>query len=287
MAAGAHRLDLGRPGFHQEQDQRCDRLAHAGHVDLVGQRVQDLRVGVGVEDHLAGAVVTDAGEVAGSGAQLLHHRPVLLGRVERHYRTEYARHVVDALEPETEVHLALEVVHEHGVRRAPPGADVLSEDRERSRGRVQVQVLADRRATDPRAQQHRRGLQRSGGDDHVRRAHSDCGGAPRCRVNPGSGDAGGATRFDENTVDGGVDQDPRTRVVRVLQIGDERGLLGPALVAESDVAGGLRRVALGVDVAVGHLGVPAEPLRGIADPLEKRVQVTARPAHAHPLRHRI
>ena len=110
---------------------------------------------------------------------------------------------------------------------------------------MQPQVVADRRAADPRAQQQRRRLERAAGDDDLRGAHGDpgaCGRSPgrrRCASTPAARPFSTSTRSARQRTTMSA-----PRVDGVLQVGLLRArCLEPRLVAEADVAGADRVVA--------------------------------------------
>ena len=141
-----------------------------------------------------------------------------------------------------------------GVGRAEdpgPGEDLLLELCPDQQHRVDHQVLADVRVVEARADQHRRRVDRSC-------AHGDGAGADRQPVPGGRGrlDALCLAVLDHDLADGGVHDDPRAGVVRVLQPGLEGGLLRAGRAAVVALAADVLRAA--DRVPLHHLGVPAE-----------------------------
>ena len=208
-----------RAGGVVQADLGLERAARRGDVDRVGQRVErHAHRGRLVEHDLALAVVADQADERGHVAEVLEEGLVLLAAGPRDRAGADAGRVLDALDQEAVAVArrspAANSSMSAGLRRAPPGLGLLRVGAHRRRARVQAQVLAGGRAADLGAQQQRRGLQRAGGDDDVRRADGDRGGRAGLRVGVDGGDAGGAAALGEDLQREGVDDDLGAVVVR-------------------------------------------------------------------------
>ena len=191
-----------------------------------------------------------------------HRLLVRGGGGERERRGREPGGVLRALEQEAvAVSEVGELVHQAGVRSAPPRLHVVGVVAKARRAGMQAQVVADGRAADLGAQQQRRRFERARGHDDLRRAHGHRGARAGERIGPGRLHARGAAALHEHALGAAPRHDHRTALVSIGQEGADRRLLGPGLVAEADVAGAVIGVALGVDVAVGQRERPAQLLR--------------------------
>ena len=168
-----------------------------------------------------------------------------------------------------------ELVHEPGLRRAPPGVLVLAVHPEERGAGMDPEVVPDRRAPDLRAHQQRRRLQRAGRDDDLRRPHRHASRAAGLRIGPRALHAGRMAVLDQHALDRAAHDDVGAGVEGVLQVGPLRALLRPGLVAEADV--GRRRGVVTALVGVPQDGLarPPELVRAFLHALVRAVQVRA------------
>ena len=130
-------------------------------------------------------------------------------------------------EPLVQVGELIGVVCLHG---AGPRAHRLVHHAEHPRRRVQGEESTQRRQGDPGAQQQGGRVDRAARDDHYARTHRECMRAHARR------DAHRGAVFDEHAPHVAAHDDARAAVRGVLQIGDERRLLGRVAAAHAAVA---------------------------------------------------
>ena len=164
--AGGERGDLDRTGCPVRLGELVDAEVDGAPVLLVLDRVPD--------DRLAARVDLDAAVAA--VARERHERRVVLrardevlvrlGRHPRDRRADQPRRVLHALDQEAVAVLDVrELVHEAGLRRAPPRTLVLGVRADERDARVQAEVVADGRAADAASQEQRGRLERAARDD--------------------------------------------------------------------------------------------------------------------------
>ena len=105
--------------------------------------------------------------------------------------------------------------------------------------------------------------------------HRDLG-LPSVRRLPDRLDPGRAAILGEHAHRPGEGEETGAVLLRVGEPGPVGALLAAGLIAESEIAGRLRRVAAGIGVAHDRLEAPAERLGPLPQPLLRPVQVAAR-----------
>ena len=271
-----------------QPDLLLDGGAGDQQVDLVGHRVVDHRVPLVVDGDRAVPAVAGECHRKRRMAELGDGFLVLSAGGPGHSRDDDRRRPLPVLDQEAVTIFDVgELVHHGGHRCTPPRGGLLRVDAEEAHRRMQVQVLADRRATDAGAQQQGGGFQRAARDDHP---GSFDGQLPR-RAGRGIGvggfHAGGAAVLDQHPLGRTADDHLAAGLDCIAQIGLADVALGAGPVTESDVPGGLRRISLRVGVSVQRRERPAQGVRAGAHPQVRTVEVRAVAVDAQPLPDRV
>ena len=278
---------LGAAGVVQP-DLLLDGGAGDQQVDLIGHRVVDHRVPLVVDGHRAVPAVAGECNRKRRVAELGDGFLVLSAGGPGHSRDDDRRRPLPVLDQEAVTIFDVgELVHHGGHRCTPPRRGLLRVDAEETHRRMQVQVLADRRAADAGAQQQRGGLQRAARDDH---AWSLDGQLPRRsgrRVGVRGFHAGGAAVLHQHPLRRTADDHRAAGLDCIAQIGLANVALGAGPVTESDVPGGFRRIGLRVGIAVQHRERPAQGVRAGAHPQVRTVEVRAVAVDAEALPDRV
>ena len=250
-----------RPHRLHHAGRAAHAAAHVLHV-LAGEPVAHDGLAVAARSHLAHAVVAQQDAQAAGERQRLHQLGVLAGAAPGREREQDAGrdgHVLVLHAVAAAVHVRV-LVGVGGRQHALPGPHLLVELPPDHQHRVQPQVLAERpRAHAGAAQQHR-GVQRATGAHHRARPHRDLVSVGSARL-----DAGGPAAVRGHALGARLHQHPRAGLVRVLEPGLERGLLGAELAAVVAEAADLLGAA--AHVALHHLPLPAELVEPGADRL--------------------
>ena len=274
--AAGHRLDLACAGRRVQARLRVDRPVRVAHVELVGEVVVRDRLAVRVDLDPAVAVVAQQADEGAAVADPLHHLLVPAGVRERQRGPDQRRRVLRRLDQEAVAVLdRCELVHEPGLRRAPPGVLVLAVDAEQRGAGMDPQVVPDRGAADLRAHQQRRRLERAGRDHDLRRAHRHASRAAGLGIGPRALDARRVAVLDQHALDRAAHDDVGAGVEGVLQVGPLGAQLRPGLVAEADVGRRRRVVTALVGVPQDGLPRPPELVRALLHALVRAVQVRA------------
>ena len=165
------------------------------------------------------------------------------------YRAGRAQHrVVRTLDEQPVVFAQPQpLIGQSRLRGPPPGPLILFVGSRHREGRVQVEMVADRRTPDARALEQRGCLERTACGDHVARAH-DHGARLAIRAERDGSDARRAPLTRQDAQRTCAHQDARAAPVRVVEVRVERALARARIVAKAVEARDVRVVLARIDI---------------------------------------